>query len=56
MTSSLTFPEANSSSTQSAGIFHPILSPALLDRLRCYGNEEFVSESSMPLHPWRARR
>jgi thioredoxin reductase (NADPH) len=46
MTSTLTFPEANSSSSQSAGIFHPILGPALLDRLRCYGSEEFVAASS----------
>jgi thioredoxin reductase (NADPH) len=46
MTSTLTFPEANSNSSQSAGIFHPVLAPALLDRLRCYGDEEFVSESS----------
>jgi len=47
MTSSLTVPEASSSSTQSAGIYHPILGPALIDRLRRYGNEEFVSESSI---------
>jgi thioredoxin reductase (NADPH) len=46
MTSPLAFPEANSSSSQYGGIFHPILGPALLDRLRCYGNEEFVAESS----------
>jgi thioredoxin reductase (NADPH) len=46
MTYSLTFPDSNSSNPQSAGIFHPILSPALLDRLKFYGNEEVVSESS----------
>jgi len=46
MTSPLTFTEANSSSSQSAGIFHPILGPALLDRLRSYGKEEFVAASS----------
>ncbi|MBB5064394.1 cyclic nucleotide-binding domain-containing thioredoxin-disulfide reductase [Granulicella mallensis] len=51
MTSPLTFPEANSNSPQTAGIqtagiFHPIFTPALLERLRCYGNEEVVSESS----------
>jgi thioredoxin reductase (NADPH) len=51
MTSSLIFSEVNSSSPQSAaiqiaGIFHPTLAPALLDRLKCYGSEEIVSESS----------
>ena len=51
MTSSLIFSEANSSSPRSAaiqiaGIFHPTLAPALLDRLKCYGSEEIVSESS----------
>jgi thioredoxin reductase (NADPH) len=46
MTSPLTFTEADSSNSQSAGVFHPILGPALVDRLRFYGNEEFVAESS----------
>ncbi|WP_158792919.1 cyclic nucleotide-binding domain-containing protein [Granulicella sp. L60] len=50
MTSSLIFSEANSSSPQSAGIqtagiFHPTFAPALLNRLKCYGSEEIVSES-----------
>jgi len=46
MTSPLTFTETNSSGNQPAGIFHPVLSPALLDRLSSYGEEEIVSESS----------
>jgi len=46
MTYSLTFPDSNSNSPQSTGIFHPILGAALLDRLKCYGNEEVVLESS----------
>jgi thioredoxin reductase (NADPH) len=55
MTSPLIFHEANSSSLQIAGIqaadiFHPVLSPALLDRLKCYGDEEVVPESSCLFH------
>ena len=45
MTSPLTFLEATSS-LHSAGIFHPVLGPALLERLQCYGTEELVDKSS----------